>query len=512
MANAKPKVLVFIVAYNSAKTIAEVVFRIPASLLDTYEVDVLIIDDSSHDSTFATSHSVSKDSTLPFRVTVLYNPVNQGYGGNQKLGYRYAIENQYDFVALLHGDGQYAPECLPMLLEPLRTGAASAVLGSRMLEPAPPGYARMPAYKFVGNKVLTWLENRLLKSNLSEFHCGYRIYSTHCLAAIPFERNSNDFRFDTEIIIQTMIAGFPMRELPVPPYDGREIRYINGIAYAYNVFWTAMKARMQHLGLCYDPKFDCAGSGYSPYEPKLGYTSPHSLAFDRVRPVTRVLDIGCAGGYLGAHLSRRKQCSVDGIDTAPVVEPGLANFYLHDLNFGLPPLAFDEYDYLLMLDVIEHLAKPEAFLDSLRRDLSSNARAEVIISTANVGFIVTRLMLLIGQFNYGRRGILDLTHTRLFTFSSFERTVQQAGFDILERVGVPGPVPLALGDNFFSRLLLRLNRWLIWLSRGLFSYQIFLRIKPRPSLELLLTTAQEHSRKRAEAIETAGYEANHFSR
>ncbi len=163
-----------------------------------------------------------------------------------------------------------------------------------------------------------------------------------------------------------------------------------------------------------------------------------------------------------------------------------------------------------MLDVIEHLAKPEVFLEQLRSALSLNPAVEVILSTANIGFMVTRLMLLLGQFNYGRRGILDLTHTRLFTFRSFERAVKQAGFDILERVGVPGAVPLALGDNFLSRLLLKINQLLIHVSRGLFSYQIFLRVKPQPSLEFLLRTAQEQSRKRAEAIEAA--QAGHASR
>ena len=132
-----------------------------------------------------------------------------------------------------------------------------------------------------------------------------------------------------------------------------------------------------------------------------------------------------------------------------------------------------------------------------------NPSVEVFLSTANVGFFVTRFMLFIGQFNYGRRGILDRTHTRLFTFSSFERAVNQAGFDIVERVGVPGPVPLALGENFLSRILLKVNQLLIHLSRGLFSYQIFLRVRPQPSLELLLRTAEEQSKKRAEAINAA---------
>jgi glycosyltransferase involved in cell wall biosynthesis len=245
----KPRVLVFIVAYNAEKTIAKVLFRIPASLLDTYEVDILIIDDSSRDATFERGLNASKDSALPFGVTVLYNPVNQGYGGNQKIGYRYAIEHGYDFVALIHGDGQYAPECLPDLLEPLRLGEADAVFGSRMMTPTGALKGGMPLYKFAGNKILTWLENKLLKSNLSEFHSGYRIYSTRALASIPFDRNSNAFHFDTEIIIQFLIARLRIKELPIPTYYGDEICHVNGMKYAADVVVAALKARLQDAGV-----------------------------------------------------------------------------------------------------------------------------------------------------------------------------------------------------------------------------------------------------------------------
>jgi hypothetical protein len=117
-------------------------------------------------------------------------------------------------------------------------------------------------------------------------------------------------------------------------------------------------------------------------------------------------------------------------------------------------------------------------------------------------------MLLAGQFNYGKRGTLDLTHTRLFTFGSFRRAVTQAGFDILEIKGVPAPFPLALGDNWFSRFLVKANQMLIPLSRGLFSYQIFFRMKPQPSLEYLLQTAAEHSERRARALEAAGEQSS----
>src|SRR5580704_11688337 len=498
----KHRLLVFIVAYNAEKTIARVIQRIPESLLENYHVDVLMIDDASRDQTFEKSYQASKD-PVPFSVRTLFNPVNQGYGGNQKLGYHYAIENGYDFVALIHGDGQYAPECLPELLEPLRKGDASAVFGSRMLTPSGARQGGMPLYKFVGNKVLTWIENKLLRTSLSEFHSGYRIYSTRALAAIPFDRNSKDFHFDTEIIIQLVIAGLRIVELPIPTYYGDEICYVNGTKYAFNVVVAALKARLQHAGLFYDRKFDCAPRDTLPYVPKFDYESPHTLAFERIRPGSNVLDVGCAGGYMGAYLMKQKQCRVDGIDSFPLLQSSLSAFYLHDLNAGMPALRFEQFDYVLMLDVIEHLAKPELFLEQLRRALSLNPSVEVFLSTANVGFFVTRFMLLIGQFNYGRRGILDLTHTRLFTFSSFERAVKQAGFDIVERVGVPGPFQLALGDNVLSRTLMKINRLLIRVSRGLFSYQIFLRVNPQPSLERLLSTAQEQSEVRARAIEAS---------
>jgi glycosyltransferase involved in cell wall biosynthesis len=502
MAPKKHRVLVFIVAYNAAKTIAQVIRRIPVSLLEPYEVDVLIIDDASKDETFEKSYETSKQA-LPFKVHTIFNPVNQGYGGNQKLGYHYAMQNGYDFVALIHGDGQYAPECLPELLEPLRTGEAGAVFGSRMLTRAGALKGGMPLYKYVGNRILTWIENRFLNENLSEFHSGYRVYALRSLAAIPFDRNSNGFHFDTEIIIQLLIARQRIVELPIPTYYGDEICHVNGLQYAWKVVMATMKASLQEKGIFYDRKFDCAEPGSSWYVPKLSFRSPHSLAIKQVPDGSRVLDIGCAGGYLAAALTKEKHCVVDGIDGFPSVEPSLCAFYEHDLNRGLPELKYENYEYLLMLDVIEHLARPEAFLEELRRALKLNPQAEVIISTANIGFVIPRLMLLVGQFNYGTRGILDMTHTRLFTFGSFKRAISQAGFDIVEVIGVPAPFPLALGDNWFSRFLVKENQLLIRLARGLFSYQIYVRMKPQPSLEYLLKTASEHSERRVQEIEAS---------
>ena len=164
----------FIVAYNAEKTIRAVLARVPPAIAEEYDVEVLVIDDASADRTFERGHEVAADGAYPFPLTVLFNPVNQGYGGNQKIGYLYAIKNGFDFVALVHGDGQYAPECLPDLLRPLRDGEADASFGSRMMTQGAARKGGMPLYKYVGNRILSGFENRMLRTSLSEFHSGYR--------------------------------------------------------------------------------------------------------------------------------------------------------------------------------------------------------------------------------------------------------------------------------------------------------------------------------------------------
>ena len=131
---AAKKVLIFIVAYNAETTIQSVLTRIPVEVLRSFDYEILIVDDESHDRTFELANAF-KQAHPEYKLTVLFNPLNQGYGGNQKIGYEYAIQNGFDAVALLHGDGQYAPEMLGTLIEPILAGEADAVFGSRMMQP-----------------------------------------------------------------------------------------------------------------------------------------------------------------------------------------------------------------------------------------------------------------------------------------------------------------------------------------------------------------------------------------
>ncbi len=485
------KILIFIVAYNAETTIQHVLNRIPVDRMPA-QTDVLVIDDASSDLTVKTAETY-RDQIKGLNLTVLYNPVNQGYGGNQKIGYAYAIEHGYDVVALLHGDGQYAPEKLPELIQPIMDGDADACFGSRMMERGAALQNGMPRYKYIGNKILTWFENHVLKTNLSEFHSGYRIYSVAALKQLPFRYNTNDFHFDTDIIIQFVLRGLRIKEIPIPTHYGDEICHVNGLAYAWNVVMSTLGATVHRWGVLYQRKFDVE-HGAPHYDLKQGYCSSHVMAVDSVASGAQVLDLACGPGYV-AKILTQKGCHVTGLDRIASDPPRFDGFILHDLNADSLPSELGTYDAILALDCIEHLARPERFLELLRQQCYSE-RTHFILTTPNVALFSVRLALLLGQFNYGPQGILDLTHTRLFTFSSLKRMLDQEGYDVLRVKGIPAPFPKAFGDGWLGRSLVSINQLLIGIWPSMFSYQIFVEARFRPPLKHLLSRALETSTNR----------------
>ena len=221
---------VLVVAYNAESTLNDVLKRISPSTVEKVE-QIFVFDDFSTDRTYEVGLE-HRNSAAAARLVMKRNERNLMYGGNQKAGYRYAMEQGLDIVVLLHGDGQYAPEVMDRLLAPLEAGEAEMVMGSRMLERGAARRGGMPLYKFVGNRILTAIQNALLRQMLSEFHSGYRAYSVASLRSVDLDELTDSWHFDTQIILRFLERGFKIREVPIPTYYGDEICRVNGIPYA----------------------------------------------------------------------------------------------------------------------------------------------------------------------------------------------------------------------------------------------------------------------------------------
>jgi len=242
------KLGILIVAYNAQDTLAKVLDRIPTDFAT--EIDsILVCDDASTDDTHNVGLRYQSNSKLP--LTIVRHQINLGYGGNQKTGYQWALEKNLDLVVLLHGDGQYAPEYLPQMVEPIVSGRADVVFGSRMITQGGARKGGMPLYKFVGNKILTTLQNRLAKVSLTEWHSGYRAYSVAALRKVNFLKNSDYFDFDSQIILQMIGARQRIVEIEIPTFYGDEISRVNGIKYGIKILIHTLRFRLSSNKSCF---------------------------------------------------------------------------------------------------------------------------------------------------------------------------------------------------------------------------------------------------------------------
>jgi 2-polyprenyl-3-methyl-5-hydroxy-6-metoxy-1,4-benzoquinol methylase len=476
------KIGILVVAYNAASTLASVLDRIPKHFRSRI-TQVFVCDDASDDSTYLVGLGYKQVATdLP--LTIIRHRKNLGYGGNQKAGYRLAIEHGLDIIVLLHGDGQYAPEYLEDIVAPLERGECDAVLGSRMMIKGDARKGGMPLYKYVGNRILTRFENTMLGTSLSEFHSGYRAYSVQALASIPFERNSNGFNFDTQVIIQLVDAGRQIVEVPIPTYYGDEICYVDGLRYARDVSTDVVRYRLSKLGFLNDQ----LGGVAEDYAVKEGEESSHAVVLRWLEqmPPRRVLDLGCSSGQLASRV-RELGHHVTAADVLehPQVRQRVDKFVRADLEQQLPEelVALGPFDVVLAADVLEHLREPRRLLEQLGTVLADGG--VLIASVPNFGHWYARARTALGLFDYDQRGVLDQGHVRFFTRRSFLNVLRDTGFSImrLEATGLPVEV-LARGGGRAAQTLRRLDRVAVGMRPTLFGYQFVCQCEPaaRPSI------------------------------
>src|SRR4030095_3955973 len=424
----KKRIGIFVIAYNAVNKLDWTLDRIPQELWDSVD-EVFLFDDCSTDNTYYAAIGYKHVKRLE-KLTIHRNARNLRYGGNQKAGYQYAIAKDFDIVVMLHADGQYAPEALPDLLKPLENDEADMVFGSRLSEAGAARAGGMPFYKFVGNKILTWAENTLTGMKLSEFHSGYRIYSCEALKRVPFMLNSNEWHFDTDILIQFHEAGLRIVERPIPTYYGDEICYVNGMAYAFNCVKSALQYRLHRAGLL-DVKNSETHLSHYIYKKSDPYSSHAQIVawVEKERP-EEVLEIGTATGYLTAEMLRLG-CRVTGVEQDPQMASIATEYCDRMLVEDIETLDFEKlgkYDAIILGDVLEHLRNPGEILQRLVKQLKPGGK--VLMSLPNVANIWVRLNLLLGRFNYTRVGILDESHLRFFTLHTSQKLADEAGLAV----------------------------------------------------------------------------------
>ena len=212
--------------------------------------EIILVDDKSTDETLEVARR------LP--VHLIWQPHNVGYGGNQKTCYLEALRLGAEVIVMLHPDGQYEPEIIPRMVAPILAGEADMVLGSRFAEAGNAKSGGMPVYKRVANRFLTTIENRVLRTDLSELHTGYRAYSRELLLTVPFLRNSLDFSFDSELIMQAVHFGFRIGEVPARSRYFRDASSVSlraGIVYGTKTLWSAARYLLHRSGVLRSRKF-----------------------------------------------------------------------------------------------------------------------------------------------------------------------------------------------------------------------------------------------------------------
>jgi glycosyltransferase involved in cell wall biosynthesis len=233
------RVIVVMPAYNAEKTLMDVYRDIPEGFVD----ELILVDDASADRTALISRQLG--------LRTIVHPRNRGYGGNQKTCYKTALDLGADVVVMLHPDYQYTPKLLVAMASLVAIGQYDVVLGSRILS----GGALkggMPLPKYVANRILTFFQNVLLGSKLSEFHTGYRAFSRQLLLSLPLEENSDGFLFDNQMLVQAIYFGYSVGEISCPARyfpEASSINYLSSVVYGLGVVKTTFQYLLQRLGL-----------------------------------------------------------------------------------------------------------------------------------------------------------------------------------------------------------------------------------------------------------------------
>lgn len=465
---------VFVITYNAARHIQQTLARIPDGIWADARV-VYVIDDCSTDDTVAKALAFTGGHG---KLVVIRNERNQRYGGNQKNGYQYAVDHGLDAVVMLHGDGQYAPEKLREIIAPILEGQADVVIGSRMINKRHAFMGRMPLYKLLGNVVLTRIQNCLCGTSFHEYHSGYRAYRVSLLKSIPFWENTDEWHFDTQILLQAREAKARIVEVAIPTHYGDEVCHVEGLSYARACICTTVSYLLYRRDIVYSRVFD-VGAHSSRYKSKFNdpYSS-HSLIWNYLNSIglkgKTVLELGVGDAALTQRIVAAG-ATIDGIEVdaeaASAARPWCRTVYASDLDSFDWKRLTAIYDVVLAADVLEHLKDPEQALVALKSVVRRDGA--LIVSLPNVANVYVRANLLLGRFPYHTKGILDRSHLRFFTRKTAEHSLRKTGWVVgrCQPTLIPVTIVFPWMARTGMRFLLRCGYAVTRILKGLLAYQ-----------------------------------------
>jgi methionine biosynthesis protein MetW len=465
---ATPRIALFFFDTPDAESLQRVLDRIPHPVGEWFE-EIVIMQE----------RSVSRERPVlpgalggrPANLQVHRLPRDSGYGGARKAAFEYALLKRFDHVVMMRGDGLHPPEALPDLLRPIFFESVQMVFANRTMRlPRSPGWWKLIP-NLVAHTLATGFQNRLLGLRMRDYHSGYRLYSMQAIERLPFQLNSEDHRFDMQLVIQCRVLGASLAEVPVGPIWREYPTNLVGLAEVLRACRCAIDYRLHQLHVFRLGQY-FVDEGVR-YTFKRSRTGSHMQIVEAIAPGSRVLDLGCSQGLLARPL-REKEVAVTGVDIAPPerLAAELEAYFQHDLERPLDLPVGREFDYVVVSDVIEHLRNRTQLLRGARRFLKEGGR--LIISTPNVALWFYRLSLLVGRFEYGPRGVLDETHVHLFTRATFRREIEKAGFFILQERVTALPFEIVFESTGRSRLVRSLGNVYHALARlwpTMFAYQ-----------------------------------------
>ncbi len=233
------KIVVVLPAYNAELTLEKTYLEIPREVVD----EVILVDDASSDKTVQLAKQLG--------ITTIQHPQNRGYGGNQKTCYEAALKLDADIVVMVHPDYQYTPKLITPMASMIAFGVYDCVLGSRILGGGALA-GGMPLYKYIFNRLLTATQNLLLGQKLSEYHTGYRAFSKKALQTLPLEKNSDDFVFDSQMLVQLIWAKFKIGEISCPTKyfpEASSINFVRSVKYGLGCLAAAVEFRLRKYGI-----------------------------------------------------------------------------------------------------------------------------------------------------------------------------------------------------------------------------------------------------------------------